>query len=740
MNEMNNATFLGLVQNVALLLAIALIFDMAALRWRTARTTPRQMLLGLILGGIGIAIMLTPWQFVPGIIFDTRSVLLGISGLFFGTVPTLVAMLITAVFRLSQGGAAAWTGVFVIAATGTIGIIWRNLRRKSLYQLSWKELYLFGLLLHVVMLALMFTLPLKTAMQVLGNISLPVLVIYPLGTMLLGVLMTSRMQRERLIDTLRENEAWLRLAVAASNIGFYDLDLVNGGEHFSPEWKRQLGYQDHEIRDDIDEWRSRIHPDDLLPALERERANIEARRPEHESEFRLRHKDGSYRWMLSRGLLQYDGRGKAVRLLGCHIDVTERKSIEATIFDSERRFRGLAEGSQDYIMLYDRDCRHVYENPAALRVSGLTAAEVIGKTHREMGMSEELSAMWEADITRVFETGAPSQRLFDWEGAQGKVFLDWRLSPVLGAGENVDLVLGISRDITTLKQAEENMRTTQVELRRLLEEAAQSRKVLLNLLEDQKRAEERIRQFNVELEQRVHERTAQLEAANQELEAFAYSVSHDLRTPLRALDGYSTILQQDYAGRLDEEGRGHLERIRLASQRMGHLIDDLLKLSRVTRTAMNLVEVDLSSLAKEVCDELSLSQPQRVVQWVLPEKLLGHADPALMRIVLQNLLGNAFKFISKHAAGRIELGSREQAGRTVYYVRDDGAGFDMRYAGRLFGAFERLHSDHEFEGTGIGLALVQRIIHRHGGRIWAESVVEQETTFYFTLETADTLP
>jgi PAS domain S-box-containing protein len=302
----------------------------------------------------------------------------------------------------------------------------------------------------------------------------------------------------------------------------------------------------------------------------------------------------------------------------------------------------------------------------------------------------------------------------------GRMLLDGRL-------------LGMVRDITERKQAEAIVQATQVELQRLLEEAAQSRKALLSLVEDQKMAEERIRQFNIELEQRVHERTAQLEAANRELEAFAYSVSHDLRTPLRGLDGYSSLLLKEHAANLNEEGRGHLERIRSATQRMGRLIDDLLKLSRVTRKEMKRVEVDLGSLAREIRGELSSSQPQRVVEWVIPEKLGVHADPALMSIVLQNLLGNAFKFTGRHASGRIQLGSLEQGSEKVYFVRDDGAGFDMAYAGKLFGAFERLHSEHEFEGSGIGLALVQRIIHRHGGRIWAEGAVEQGATVYFTL-------
>jgi PAS domain S-box-containing protein len=256
---------------------------------------------------------------------------------------------------------------------------------------------------------------------------------------------------------------------------------------------------------------------------------------------------------------------------------------------------------------------------------------------------------------------------------------------------------------------------------------------LTGVVIEYKQAEEEIRRLNVELEQRVQDRTQQLEAANKELESFSYSVSHDLRAPLRSIDGFSRILQEDQAERLDDEGRESLSKIRVSTQHMGRLIDDMMKLSRVTLTELRRSPVDLSALASVVGEELRTAEPQRSVEWVIEPGLTAPADENLMRIVLENLLGNAWKFTGHQPAPRIEFGRAERDGAPVYFVRDNGAGFEPQYAYKLFQAFQRLHSASEFPGTGIGLATVQRVIHRHGGRVWAEGEPDHGATIFFTL-------
>jgi signal transduction histidine kinase len=265
----------------------------------------------------------------------------------------------------------------------------------------------------------------------------------------------------------------------------------------------------------------------------------------------------------------------------------------------------------------------------------------------------------------------------------------------------------------------------------LLRRAQTSNRVAL--VESNEQIED-VYEINRSLELRIDRRTADLEAANRELAAFAYSVSHDLRTPLRALDGLSQALLEDYSDVLDETGQDYLKRIRGASQRMGRLIDDMLKLSRLNRGELQRGEVDLAEVAREHLDQYRQVEPERVVELVAPESLMISGDPRLLRIAIDNLISNAWKFTRTREVGRIEVGVSTEGDSPVYFVKDNGVGFDMTYAGNLFGAFQRLHSAATFEGSGIGLATVQRVIARHGGTIRAESVEGQGATFFFTLD------
>lgn len=270
-----------------------------------------------------------------------------------------------------------------------------------------------------------------------------------------------------------------------------------------------------------------------------------------------------------------------------------------------------------------------------------------------------------------------------------------------------------------------------------------TQRAVLNILEDFEGEKANVELANEHLEREIKERkraeeeiqrtNRELRAANKELEAFSYSVSHDLRTPLRSIDGFSQALLEDYGDKLDSTARDHLQRVRRAAQRMATLIDDMLNLSRVTRSELHREKLDLSAMARSIVTELQEAEPGRQVEFVIENGLSAVGDARLLRAAMDNLLRNSWKYTSGHPTARVEFGKGGGKEKRFFFVRDDGAGFDPRYADRLFGAFQRLHTLNEFPGTGVGLATVQRIIHRHGGEIWAEGAVEKGATFYFTL-------
>ena len=488
---------------------------------------------------------------------------------------------------------------------------------------------------------------------------------------------------------LRATQARLQQVLASSTAVIYGNRVR--GTSFSPSWMSEnitamMGY-DVQAAMDPGWWLAHLHPDDQarvlaeVPALfTQDRLTLE---------YRFRHADGTYRWVRDEARLLRDASGAALEVFGAWVDITEHQRAQEALRASEERFRAVAVTANDAIISADAHGDITYFNPGAQRIFGYTADEVTGKPLTTL-MPERFRDAHRAGLARYLATGEARVvgRTVELAGRRkdGTEFpLDLSLASWKAGGAVA--FTGILRDVTDRKQAEDT--------------------------------------------QRRH--AAQLEATNAELDAFAYAVSHDLRAPLRGIDGFSQALLEDYQAQLDDTGRGYLRRVRAATQRMGVLIDDLLRLSRVTRAELHREPVDLSVLAGTVVAELKRAAPRRDVEFAITPGITVEGDPRLLRVVLENLLGNAWKYTGKNPRARIEFGVDQADGQRACFVRDDGAGFDMTYANKLFGAFQRLHSTAEFEGTGVGLATVQRIVHRHGGRVWAEGAVGRGATFYFTL-------
>ncbi len=434
------------------------------------------------------------------------------------------------------------------------------------------------------------------------------------------------------------------------------------------------------------------HPDDIAADWENVRALLAGTIETYSMEKRYLRKDGSAVWAnLTVSLVRGDAHEPRY-FISVVEDISDRKAAQQAVMLQA----DLLDQAQEPIFAWELGGGIVYWNRAAEALYGYSREEAMGRRSHDLLQTKQplpvnefearvaQSGSWEGELTHTTKDG----RIIIVESHHKVVREDGRL-----------LVLESNRDVT-----------------------------------DSRRAERQLSEMYATLEKRVQERTTQLHEANRELEAFAYSISHDLRAPLRSIDGFGQILLREYAGKvIDDTGVRYIRKMSAAAERMANLIQDLLDLSRISRAELIRQPVDMSRLAHLVTDELRNQSPDRKVLVEIEDRLMVQADPRLLRVALDNLLGNAWKFTGNQANPHIEVGSLEGPGKTVYFVRDNGAGFSMEHAGNLFGPFQRLHRESEFEGTGIGLAIVQRVIHRHGGTISAEAEVGRGATFFFTL-------
>ncbi len=541
----------------------------------------------------------------------------------------------------------------------------------------------------------------------------------------------TRDEHRRAEEALRQSEERLRLAHQVAQIGSFEWDIQSDVNRWSPELEALYGLPPGGFPGTNEAFIRLVHPEDL-PAVERCVSSSFDKGTE-EGEWRVIWPDGTVHWMSGRWQVFKDESGNPLRMVGVNIDITGRKRTEealaiqgriaaifATVPDEEmynevlKVILDVMESPFGVFGFIDEDGANVVPTMTRQIWDKCQVPEKSIRFPRETwGDSSWPRAIREK---KTFCINEPSTII-----PEGHVGIQRHISlPILFRGEAIGLFQVANRETD---YTEADVRT--------LEAIAAQVAPLLNSRLRRERVDEALRKLNIELEERVRQRTAQLETSNKELEAFSYSVSHDLRAPLRAVDGFSRILLEDHSDQLDAEGKRLFDVVRTSTRQMGQLIDDLLSFSRVGRQEMARTVVDMELLATAAFRDL-LAAGKEVSFTVGP---LPHADvdPSLMRQVWTNLISNALKFTRPRANRAIGVGARTEPGRVVYWVKDNGVGFDMAYAHKLFGVFQRLHSSHEFEGTGVGLALVQRIVHRHGGEVWGEGKVGEGATFSFSL-------
>ncbi|MEH2281421.1 MAG: PAS domain S-box protein [Nostoc sp.] len=496
---------------------------------------------------------------------------------------------------------------------------------------------------------------------------------------------------------LRESEARFRQMTDTAPVLVWMSGTDKLCNYFNKPW---LDFTGRTLEQEMGNgWAENVHPDDFQRCLDTYINAFDARQ-KFTMEYRLRRFDGEHRWILDTGVPRLAPTGEFLGYIGTCVDIHDRKLAEKALRDSEERYRILTEVSPQAIWMGDRDGGISYCNQYWLDYTGLTMEQTSGYGW--------IDAIHPDDRDRVFKTSMQavanginyeveirfrqvSDDSYRWHIVRGLPFRD-------AVGQIIKWV-GIASDI-----------------------------------HDRKVAEAALQQLNEMLEQRIQERTVQLEAANKELESFSYSVSHDLRAPLRHIAGFIELLQKRHSSTsLDQTSQRYLKIIAETAKQAGILIDELLTFSRMGRSEMRYINLNMEELVQEVKRDLITETQGRTIHWHIESLPEVQGDPSMLRLVLRNLMGNAVKYTQTQNPAEITVGSTDDQNEVVFFVRDNGVGFNMQYVHKLFGVFQRLHSNPKFEGTGVGLANVQRIIHRHNGRVWAEAVVDSGATFYFSL-------
>lgn len=895
---MDNFFLLALIQNASLLVAMAVVFDLTVRRWRSGDAWWKHILLGFILGCIGIVVMNIPWITGDGLRIDTRSILLSISGLFFGLIPTLVAVIMTSVYRITQGEQ-YFTGISLILITSLIGILWRWKYKKQIINFKWWQLYIFGVVVHIGMLANLITQPMSVAIPTLKIISFPIMLIYPLGTTLLGMLLLNRMRRELASEEVQKSRVRLKSMVDIlqnSNDDAHAFMLFTLEEAVKL-MESELGfiffYSEETKLFTLSSWSKKALEICNIPApqtvYELDKTGIwgepvRQRKPIIINDFLAENplKKGfppGHPRLIRLLEIPVFVKNKIVAVVGVankaidynDVDVDQitllmelvwkaidRKNAIENLRISEENYRQLFNQAIDGIFIASVDGNSVNVNESGCKMLGYTLEE-LQKNFKEILKDNDPSVNVEKISNEILSgLKVTNERKIQ---TKSRNWIDVEITTQRMSDGRIQKVV---RNITERKNAEKIVLQTQQELRSLLDISDNSRKALLSVIEDQKEIEEALRKseksyrslfenitqgfalhkmildesgkpidyrflainpayekmtglvsekivgktvldvlpgveqswidtygevaisgtpthfenytavigkyydvtafcpepgffavvisdvterkkfeleiqnFNLVLENRVKERTIELENANHELESFSYSISHDLRAPLRSIHGFSEIILEEHSDSLNPEVAHYFDLIRRNATMMGNLVDDLLNFSRLGRQSIKKVKVNSDVIVQEVIESLRTEISNRSIKILTHDLPDCEADPSLLRQIFVNLISNSIKFSRTQKEPVIEIGHVNQVvedglTHSYFFVKDNGVGFDMKFYDKLFGVFQRLHRAEDYEGTGVGLAICDRIVKKHGGNIWAESMIGEGTTFYFTL-------
>ncbi len=686
-DSVDRTALIALVNNASLLIALAVVYNAFYVRLKSGRLSLQNLISGLLLGVIAMAVMLNSWTLQPGVVFDTRTVVLGLTGLYFGAIPSLIAVAMTSILRFSMGGDGVYMGIATIISSTGIGLLWRYRRRRVLHDLSLGELYVFGLVVHLAMLACSVLLPSDSIGAFFSFTALPVMIIYPVASMLAGWAMSSQEARRKAEETAKELAATreeLGLIFDAAPVAIISLDLDFKVTEWNMAAEKIFGWARSEVIG---------KPLPFVPASEREShrnltlAALSGESLRGQMLARVR-RDGTEVKVRLHNAPIVNGEGKVEGVLGILEDVTEQYRAEAALKESETRFRELYMNMTSGVAIYEIDKENEVPifsdmNPAGCGITGVNVESIKGRDVKEVFPGVVEMGLYDK-IIEVWKTGKPQHHPAKLYRDNELVF--WAENYVYRHGS--DEIVAVFDDIT--------------QKRRTLEE----------------------------LERRVTERTEELEAANRELEAFAYSVSHDLRAPLRAIKSFTQIISDRYSQSLPDDAKRFFGFILKAGDDMSQLIQGLLDYSRLGRTALNMERVSLAETVDETLEVMAMKiKGENAVVRVgkpLPEVI---ADRSLLNRILINLLDNAIIYHKPYQAPEINISAEQESGDVILSITDNGMGIDQKFRDRVFEIFQRLHSSEEISGTGLGLALVKKCVELIGGEITLESEPGKGSTF-----------